>query len=111
MPRFLSIASLWIKNCFLFVSGPFFSFLVTQKQIHIIGFLLYQAFLLKEGFIQMLTRVLGRCFTATDSDGKQVLDTRSSTKCGLLNWCVPVFKCFSLLCSRKSVHHAGKNDS
>ncbi|KAM6547755.1 hypothetical protein CsatB_019431 [Cannabis sativa] len=72
-----------------------------------------QAFLLKEGFIQMLTRVLGRCLTVIDSDGKQVLDTTSSTKCGvaILSWCVPVFKSFSLLCSsRTSVHRAGKHD-
>lgn len=70
-----------------------------------------KAFLLKEGFIQMLTRVLGRCFAATDSDGKQILDGRSSAKCGstMLSWCVPVFKSFSLLCSpRTSRHHAGK---
>ncbi|PON63125.1 Protein virilizer [Parasponia andersonii] len=72
-----------------------------------------KAFLLKEGFIQMLTRVLGRCFTATELDEKQLLDARSLTKSGftMLSWCVPVFKCFSLLCSRTSVHHAGKQDS
>lgn len=60
----------------------------------------------------MLTKVLGRCFTAIDLDGKQILEPRSSTKFGftMRTWCVPVFKSFSLLCSQKSVHHAGKHD-
>lgn len=67
-----------------------------------------KALLLKEGAIQMLTRVLDRCLGATDIDGIQILAGRSSAKCGLLllNWCLPVFKSFSLIfISQASLHN------
>ncbi|VVA15380.1 PREDICTED: embryo defective 2016 [Prunus dulcis] len=72
-----------------------------------------KALLLKEGVIQMLTRVLDRCLAATDTDRVEILDGRSSAKFefGLLNWSLPVFKSFSLIfTSQASLHHAGEND-
>ncbi|KAK7268102.1 hypothetical protein RIF29_20789 [Crotalaria pallida] len=53
--------------------------------------------LLREGTLQMLTKLLERCFVAVD--GKQITDTRSSAKCSfsLLSWCLPVFQFFMLL--------------
>ncbi|KAL5545698.1 hypothetical protein UlMin_005385 [Ulmus minor] len=73
---------------------------------------LTKALLLKEGYIPMLTKVLGRCLSAVDSDGKLILDSKSSAKYGsMLSWCLPIFKSFSLLCYHQtSSHHAGKHD-
>ncbi|GFZ09233.1 embryo defective 2016 [Actinidia rufa] len=69
--------------------------------------------LLKEGAVQMLIRVLDRCISVTDSVEKQFCDSKNIDKCGFsqLTWCVPVFKCFSLISdSRTSVHHIGMYD-
>ncbi|KAM0980773.1 hypothetical protein COP2_014310 [Malus domestica] len=69
--------------------------------------------LLKEGAFQLLTRVLNRCLIGIETGGIQNLDGRSSAAFGfgLLNWCLPVFKSFSLIFnSQASLHHAGKND-
>ena len=68
--------------------------------------------MIKAGIIQMLSRVIGRCFVAIDSDGKQNLDGRSLAKSGntILSWCIPVFKSFSVLCSQTSACSAGKDN-
>ncbi|PSS01624.1 Protein virilizer like [Actinidia chinensis var. chinensis] len=69
--------------------------------------------LLKEGAVQMLIRVLDRCISVTDSVEKQFCDSKNIDKCGFsqLTWCVPVFKCCSLISdSRTSVHHIGMYD-
>lgn len=52
----------------------------------------------------MLMEVLKRCFDATDSDGKQFPDHTNSAKIDFTptNWCLPVFKSFSLLCSSQA---------
>lgn len=64
----------------------------------------FQALLLKEGAIRMLTRVLDRCLATADTDGTPILAGRSSAKSGfpVLSWCLPVFKSFSLI----SISHA-----
>jgi hypothetical protein len=61
--------------------------------------ILFQALLLKEGAVQMLTQMLERGFDSIDLDAKQILDGKSSAKCGFssLSWCTPVFKSISLL--------------
>lgn len=77
------------------------------------GLLLCQVLLLKEGVFQLLSTVLGRSFVASNSDGKQSLDSRNSAKFGftILSWCLPVFKSFSLLCdSRTYTHQAVRHD-
>ncbi|CAL0317010.1 unnamed protein product [Lupinus luteus] len=55
--------------------------------------------LLKEGTLQMLTKVLERCYVNVDVVGKQTQDTRSSANYSfsLLTWCPPVFRFFMLL--------------
>ncbi|KAK9290992.1 hypothetical protein L1049_009175 [Liquidambar formosana] len=60
--------------------------------------------LLKEGVVQMLTKVLERCIAAINSDGKQLQDSRNLAKCGFtpLSWCLPVFKCFVLICNSRA---------
>lgn len=76
------------------------------------GLLLCQVLLLKEGVFQVLSTVLGRSF-ASNSDGKQSLDSRNLAKFGftILSWCLPVFKSFSLFCySRTSTHQAVRHD-
>ena len=66
--------------------------------------ILFQALLLKEGAVLMLTQVLDRSFDSFDVDSKQILDIKYSAKYGftLLSWCVPVFKAFSLLCNART---------
>ncbi|KAA8516811.1 hypothetical protein F0562_017079 [Nyssa sinensis] len=69
--------------------------------------------LLKEGAVQMLTEVLEKCVIATILDGKQFPESRNVSNSGFsqFSWCVPVFKCFSLISdSRTSVPYAGMND-
>ncbi|GMH23020.1 hypothetical protein Nepgr_024863 [Nepenthes gracilis] len=53
--------------------------------------------LLKEGALDILAEVLQRC---VDASGKQVLDIRSSAKCGfdLFSCCLPILRSFSLIC-------------
>lgn len=70
-------------------------FLLTWLILH------YQAVLLGEGVSQMLIEVLERSFDATDSDGKQIPDSRHSAKFGFsfTSWCLPVFQSISLLCN------------
>lgn len=60
--------------------------------------------LLKNGVVQMLTEVLDRCLDASDSNENHVSDHITSAKFGLSisSWCLPVFKCFSLLCSSRT---------
>lgn len=72
-----------------------------------------KALLLNEDAIQLLIEVSHRCLDDLDTDEKLVAGCRFSTKCGfsLLNWCLPVFKLFSLLCySRPSLKHIGKHN-
>ncbi|XVE96282.1 hypothetical protein REPUB_Repub02eG0207600 [Reevesia pubescens] len=69
--------------------------------------------LLGEGFSQILTRVLGSCLDATDSDGRQILDCRDSAKYGftLFSWSIPVFESISLLCSSRTFsQYSGQHD-
>lgn len=82
--------------CIFFCNKPALDF--THNNI------LFQALLLKEGAVLMLTQVLDRCFDSFDVDSKQILDSKYSAKYGftLLSWCVPVFKSFSLLCSART---------
>ncbi|KAK2655362.1 hypothetical protein Ddye_008414 [Dipteronia dyeriana] len=63
-----------------------------------------KALLLKDGVVQMLTEVLERCFDAADSNGIHISDHMNSAKFDLtiISWCLPVFKCFSLLCSSRT---------
>lgn len=68
---------------------------------------------MNEDAIQLLIEVSHRCLDELDTDEKLVPGCRFSTKCGfsLLNWCLPVFKSFSLLCySRPSLKHIGKHN-
>ncbi|KAL2463984.1 embryo defective [Forsythia ovata] len=71
-----------------------------------------KSLLLKEGGVQMLTKVLERCIAATNSDVKQFPENRNVAKDEfyLLSWCVPVFKSISLISdARASVQCAGAN--
>ncbi|KAL2534543.1 embryo defective [Abeliophyllum distichum] len=71
-----------------------------------------KSLLLKEGGVQMLSKVLERCIGATNSDVKQFPENRNVAKdeFSLLSWCVPVFKSISLISdSRASVQCAGAN--
>lgn len=93
---------------FLIYVVPLLFYLVKKHLFSNTCLFLFQALLLKEGAIQMLTGVLDRCLGATDIDGIQILAGRSSAKCGflLLNWCLPVFKSFSLIfISQASLHN------
>ncbi|XAR56054.1 hypothetical protein NMG60_11036351 [Bertholletia excelsa] len=68
--------------------------------------------LLKEGVVQILVKVLERCTTVADSDGKHS-DNRNIARYGFsqLIWCVPVLESFSLINdSRTSVLCAGMYD-
>ncbi|GAV74125.1 LOW QUALITY PROTEIN: hypothetical protein CFOL_v3_17606, partial [Cephalotus follicularis] len=60
--------------------------------------------LLDEGVTQILVKVLERCYDESDSDGKQILDSRDSARCGftLINWCLPAFKSVFLLCNSQT---------
>ncbi|KAM1647231.1 hypothetical protein EV2_008988 [Malus domestica] len=72
-----------------------------------------KSLLLKEGAFKLLIRVLDSCLVATETEGIENLDGRSSATFGfgLLNWCLPVFKSFSLIfIPQASPHHAGGND-
>ena len=82
--------------CIFFFNKPALDF--THNSI------LFQALLLKEGAVLMLTQVLDRSFDSFDVDSKQILDSKYSAKYGftLLSWCVPVFKAFSLLCNART---------
>jgi hypothetical protein len=66
--------------------------------------ILFQALLLKEGAVQILIQMLERGFDSIDLDSKQILDGKSSAKCGFtsLSWCTPVFKSISLLCNART---------
>ncbi|GKV31944.1 hypothetical protein SLEP1_g40595 [Rubroshorea leprosula] len=63
-----------------------------------------KALLLGEGVSQMLIEVLERSFDATDSDGRQIPDSRYSAKFGFsfTSWCLPVFQSISLLCNSRA---------
>ncbi|XP_028185575.1 protein virilizer homolog [Glycine soja] len=68
--------------------------------------------LLREGTLQMLTKVLDRCFVIVDVDGKQIHD-RSSAKCSFnfFSWCLPIFKFIMLLFhSETSRHYPRRHD-
>ncbi|XP_022934378.1 uncharacterized protein LOC111441566 [Cucurbita moschata] len=72
-----------------------------------------KALLLNEGAIQLLIEVSHRCLDDLDTDEKLVPGCRFSAKCGFSfhNWCLPVFKSFSLLCySMPSLKHIGKHN-
>ncbi|XP_057426719.1 protein virilizer homolog isoform X3 [Lotus japonicus] len=64
--------------------------------------------LLRESTLQMLTKVLDRCFVIADVDvdGKQTLDS-SSAKCShsFSSWCLPVFKFIMLLFHSGTYRH------
>ncbi|KAK7355018.1 hypothetical protein VNO80_14263 [Phaseolus coccineus] len=61
--------------------------------------------LLREGTLQMLTKLLDRCFIISD-DGKQTPD-RSSARCSfnIYSWCLPIFKFIMLLFHSETSHH------
>ncbi|XP_022982800.1 uncharacterized protein LOC111481554 [Cucurbita maxima] len=72
-----------------------------------------KALLLNEGAIQLLIEVSHRCLDDLDTDEKLVPGCRFSAKCGFSfhNWCLPVFKSFSLLCySMTSLKHIRKHN-
>ncbi|KAK7278744.1 hypothetical protein RJT34_23780 [Clitoria ternatea] len=69
--------------------------------------------LLREGTLQVLTKVLDRSFAIVDVDEKQTPDG-SSTKCSFnfFSWCLPVFKFIMLLFhSETSRHYPRRHDS
>ncbi|XP_052200578.1 protein virilizer homolog [Diospyros lotus] len=69
--------------------------------------------LFKEGAVKMLIKVLEKCISVADTDGKQFSDNRLISNCGFpqLTWCVPAFKCFSLICdSQTSMQYVGMQD-
>lgn len=69
--------------------------------------------LLREGTLQMLMKVLDRCFLIVDVDGKQTPD-RSSGKCSFnfFSWCLPIYKFITLLFhSLSSQHYPRRHDS
>ncbi|QCE05165.1 Virilizer [Vigna unguiculata] len=70
-----------------------------------------KALLLREGTLQILTKLLDRCFVIID-DGKQTPD-RSSARCSfnIYNWCLPIFKFIMLLFhSETSEHYPQRHD-
>ncbi|WCJ34180.1 embryo defective 2016 [Euphorbia peplus] len=69
--------------------------------------------LLEEGLLQVLFKVLDKCFGVIDSDGKQLLDGKNLANYGLtsISWSLPVFKCFLLLLgSETSLLYPGRHD-
>ncbi|XP_022842441.1 uncharacterized protein LOC111366041 isoform X1 [Olea europaea var. sylvestris] len=71
-----------------------------------------KSLLLKEGYVQMLTKVLERCISATNSDVKLFPENGNVAKdeFSLISWCVHIFKSISLMSySRASVQYAGAN--
>ncbi|MED6108787.1 hypothetical protein PIB30_027478 [Stylosanthes scabra] len=69
--------------------------------------------LLREGTLQIITKVLERCFVTVDADIRQTLDSSSSAKCNfnLFSCCLPAFKFIMLLIhSEASRHHPRRHD-
>ncbi|XP_065856562.1 protein virilizer homolog [Euphorbia lathyris] len=69
--------------------------------------------LLEEGLLQVLLKVLEKCFGVINSDGKQILDGKNLANYGptLISWCLPVFKCLLLLLgSETSLVYPGRHD-
>ncbi|KZV32655.1 hypothetical protein F511_36386 [Dorcoceras hygrometricum] len=69
--------------------------------------------LLKEGGIQMLTKVLDMCMEAANSVVKHSPETLNIEKYGssLLSCCIPIFKSISLICDgQTSVQHPSPHD-
>ncbi|XP_061352385.1 protein virilizer homolog [Gastrolobium bilobum] len=66
-----------------------------------------EGLLLREGSLQMLTKVLDRCFFVVDVDGKQSHDCRGSAKgsFNFFSWCLPVFKFIMLLFNSETSRH------
>ncbi|RZC25775.1 protein virilizer homolog [Glycine soja] len=67
--------------------------------------------LLREGTLQILTKVLDRCFVIVDVDGKQIHD-RSSAKCSFnfFSWCLPIFNFMMLLFRSEISRHYPRRD-
>ncbi|KAL1369387.1 protein virilizer homolog isoform X1 [Arachis hypogaea] len=68
--------------------------------------------LLREGTLQIITKVLERCFVSVDADMRQTLDS-SSAKCNFNSFscCFPVFKFIMLLFhSEAPRHHPRRHD-
>ncbi|XP_059462211.1 protein virilizer homolog isoform X3 [Corylus avellana] len=99
----------WIRDCVSESSSP--SDMEAYKVYRFLDFLAGlmehpcgKALLLKEGAVQILIQMLERGFDSIDLDAKQILDGKSSAKCGFtsLSWCTPVFKSISLLCNART---------
>ncbi|EEF38272.1 conserved hypothetical protein [Ricinus communis] len=69
--------------------------------------------LLAEGFPQILFKVLEKCFSFINLDERLISDSNTSAKygCTSISWCLPVFKCLSLLLgSQTSLVYPGRHD-
>ncbi|KAM7261978.1 hypothetical protein ACFE04_021055 [Oxalis oulophora] len=70
-----------------------------------------KALLLTEGVLDILVKVLEKCYDGFEYDAKQISDSRSSTESGirLINWCLPAFKSILLLSHNTCEYPAHKS--
>ncbi|XP_010543864.1 PREDICTED: uncharacterized protein LOC104816640 [Tarenaya hassleriana] len=54
--------------------------------------------LLEEGIVQLLVEVLERCYNATYLSDERGGENEHASECGLICWCIPLFKSVSSLC-------------
>jgi len=79
--------------------------IIDSSNLHKTGTLsLCQVLLLREGTLQILTKLLDRCFVITD-DGKQTPDSSATCSFNIYSWCLPIFKFIMLLFHSETSHH------
>lgn len=69
--------------------------------------------MLKEGIIQILTKVMERCVDFLDSESREFPENSNLAGRGftVLSWCLPALESVSLLCSsRKTLQDSGRPD-
>lgn len=86
------LRSVFLPSIFSLITSSFSFF----ADMH---FHFYQTLLLKEGTLQILTKVLGRIY----AHGKSVSDGRSSLNAGfsIYNCCLPVLRSLTLICDTR----------
>ncbi|ERN00963.1 uncharacterized protein LOC18429037 [Amborella trichopoda] len=64
--------------------------------------------LLKEGIVELLVKMLGRCYVPHLTDGVLSAESKFPVKCDLVCWCLPIFISFALICdSEMPLHPSG----
>lgn len=101
--KLLDFLSLLLEHPLAKVLSSTFYFLTSNHLLHsffIVDVLFHQTLLLKEGTLQILTKVLGRI----DAHVKSVSNGRSSlnSRFNIYNCCLPVLRSLSLICETRS---------